>query len=45
MLNNGRHRKGPKGKMTFQLVTLVYNASKLVVDRINSRKNQKVIAS
>lgn len=33
-LNNVRHRKGKKAKLHFDLVTLVYNASKLAVDRI-----------
>lgn len=33
-LNNVRHRTGKKAKLHFQLVTLVYNASKLAVDRI-----------
>ncbi|MEK5067667.1 IS1182 family transposase [Sporosarcina sp. FSL K6-1508] len=33
-LNNVRHRTGKKAKLHFQLVTLVYNASKLATDRI-----------
>lgn len=33
-LNNVRHRKGKKAKLHFDLITLVYNASKLAVDRI-----------
>ena len=33
-LNNVRHRTGNKAKLHFQLVTLVYNASKLATDRI-----------
>jgi len=33
-LNNVRHRTGKKAKLHFQLVTLVYNASKLAADRI-----------
>ena len=33
-LNNLRHRNGNKAKLHFQLVTLVYNASKLATDRI-----------
>lgn len=33
-LNNVRHRTGKKAKLHFQLVTLVYNASKVAVDRI-----------
>lgn len=34
-LNNVRHRTGNKAKFHFGLITLVYNASKLAVDRIN----------
>lgn len=34
-LNNVRHRTGKKAKMHFNLVTLIYNACKLAVDRIN----------
>ena len=33
-LNNVRHRNGKKAKLHFQLVTLVYNTSKLATDRI-----------
>lgn len=33
-LNNVRHRTGKKANLHFNLVTLVYNASKLAVDRI-----------
>lgn len=41
-LNNVRHRTGKKAKFHFGLVTLVYNASKLAVDRINNElKNQQ----
>lgn len=36
-LNNVRHRKGRKAKLHFDLVTLVYNASKLAADRINQQ--------
>ncbi|MBD8068116.1 transposase [Bacillus sp. PS06] len=36
-LNNIRHRTGKKAKLHFNLVTLVYNASKLAVDRINKQ--------
>ncbi|SIT00154.1 IS5/IS1182 family transposase [Salimicrobium salexigens] len=45
MLNNVRQRTGPKAKMHFQLVTLVYNASKLAVDRLTSTMDQKITAS
>ncbi|MBK3496465.1 transposase [Viridibacillus sp. YIM B01967] len=34
-LNNVRHRSGKKEKCHFQLITLIYNASKLAVHRIN----------
>lgn len=34
-LNNIRHRTGRKAKVHFDLVTIVYNASKLACDRIN----------
>lgn len=42
-LNNVRYRTGKRAKVHFELVTLVYNASKLAVDRIrkeleNSKK-------
>lgn len=33
-LNNVRHRKGKKEKLYLDLITLVYNASKLAADRI-----------
>ena len=36
-LNKVRHRTGKKAKLHFGLVTLVYNASKLAVDRINKQ--------
>lgn len=36
-LNNVRHRSGKKANLHFNLVTLVYNASKLAVDRINKQ--------
>lgn len=34
-LNNVRHRTGRKSKLHFQLVTFIYNACKLAVDRMN----------
>ncbi|TKI63269.1 transposase [Lysinibacillus mangiferihumi] len=34
-LNNVRHRTGKKAKLHFNLVTFIYNACKLAVDRIN----------
>ncbi|WP_071461520.1 IS5/IS1182 family transposase [Bacillus massilinigeriensis] len=36
-LNNVRHRTGRKAKLHFDLVTLVYNASKLAADRMNQQ--------
>ncbi len=48
-LNNVRYRTGKRAKVHFDLVTLVYNASKLAVDRIrkeldDKKKTQKVVA-
>lgn len=40
-LNNVRHRTGKKAKLHFQLVMLVYNASKLAVDRIKIAMEQE----
>ncbi|WP_318618369.1 transposase [Sporosarcina sp. YIM B06819] len=34
-LNNVRHRTGEKAKLHFNLVTFIYNACKLAVDRMN----------
>lgn len=39
-LKNARYRTGKKAKVHFDLVTLVYNASKLAVDRINQKMNK-----
>ncbi|KGR76752.1 hypothetical protein CD30_20040 [Ureibacillus massiliensis 4400831 = CIP 108448 = CCUG 49529] len=36
-LKNVRHRTGIKGKLHFNLVTFIYNACKLAVDRINAQ--------
>lgn len=36
-LNNVRYRTGKRAKVHFDLVTLVYNASKLAADRINAK--------
>ncbi|MCM3735211.1 transposase [Bacillus cytotoxicus] len=36
-LKNVRYRSGKRAKVHFDLVTLVYNASKLAVDRINQK--------
>ena len=40
-LNNVRHRTGKKAKFHFQLVTTVYNASKLATDRIRVHLKQQ----
>ncbi|WP_371862315.1 hypothetical protein [Weizmannia acidilactici] len=39
-LNNVRYRTGKRAKVHFDLVTLIYNASKLAADRINAMLNQ-----
>ncbi|KOY80634.1 transposase, partial [Lysinibacillus macroides] len=36
-LNNVRHKTGRKAKLHFNLVTFIYNACKLAVDRMNVR--------
>ncbi|MBD8004864.1 transposase [Bacillus norwichensis] len=41
-LNNVRHRTGKKAKLHFQLVTLVYNASRLATDRIRKMKAEQI---
>lgn len=43
-LNNVRYRTGKKAKVHFDLVTLVYNASKLAADRLNQMLNQQQVA-
>ncbi|BAB03994.1 IS1182-like element IS656 family transposase [Halalkalibacterium halodurans] len=43
-LNNVRHRSGKRAKVHFDLVTLVYNASKLAVDRIRTSHQQQQAA-
>ncbi len=40
-LNNVRYRTGKRAKVHFDLVTLVYNASKLASDRIKASLNQQ----
>lgn len=40
-LNNVRYRTGKRAKVHFDLITLIYNASKLAVDRINVLLNQQ----
>lgn len=43
-LNNVRYRTGKRAKVHFDLVTLVYNASKLAADCINALVNQQQAA-
>ena len=43
-LNNVRYRTGKRAKVHFDIVTLVYNASKLAADRINAMLNQQQAA-
>jgi len=43
-LDNVRYRTGERAKVHFDLVTLVYNASKLAADRINAQLNQQQTA-
>jgi len=43
-LNNVRYRTGKRAKVHFDMVTLVYNASKLAADRINTQLNQQQVA-
>ena len=40
-LNNVRYRTGKRAKIHFDMVTLVYNASKLAADRIYAQLNQQ----
>lgn len=40
-LNNVRYRTGKRAKIHFDMVTLIYNASKLAADRINAQLNQQ----
>lgn len=39
-LNNIRYRTGKRAKIHFDMVALIYNASKLAADRINAQLNQ-----
>jgi transposase len=43
-LNNVRYRTGKKAKVHFDIVALVYNASKLTVDRMNIKLNKQLAA-
>ncbi|MFB7305541.1 MULTISPECIES: IS1182 family transposase [Bacillati] len=42
-LNNVRYRTGKRAKIHFDMVTLIYNASKLAADRINVQLNQQQV--
>ncbi len=44
-LNNVRHRTGRKAKLHFNLVTFIYNACKLAVDRLNAQLNKQNTAA
>lgn len=44
-LNQVRHRTGRKAKLHFQMVTFIYNACQLAVDRLNAQlSKQKLVA-
>ena len=43
-LNNVRYRTGKRAKIHFDMIILVYNASKLAADRINTQLNQQQVA-
>ncbi|WP_077300748.1 IS1182 family transposase [Virgibacillus pantothenticus] len=43
-LNHVRYRTGERAKVHFDMVTLIYNASKLAADRINAQFNQQQAA-
>lgn len=43
-LNNVRYRAGKRAKIHFDMVTLIYNASKLAADRINAQLMQQQAA-
>ena len=43
-LNNVRYRTGKRAKVHFDMVTLIYNASKLAADRISAQINQQQAA-
>ncbi|MEK4712606.1 hypothetical protein MKX62_07085 [Sporosarcina sp. FSL K6-5500] len=42
-MNNVRHPTGKKAKLHFQLVTLVYNASSLAMERIRVEMKHKTL--
>ena len=41
-LNNVRYRSGERANIHFDMATLIYNTSKLAVDRINSQLQRKI---
>ncbi|GAA0310814.1 hypothetical protein GCM10008924_30500 [Gracilibacillus halotolerans] len=43
-LNNVRYPTGKRAKIHFDMVTLIYNASKLAADRMNAMLNQQQVA-
>nr|WP_280953324.1 transposase [Virgibacillus natechei] len=43
-LNNVRYRTGKRAKIHFDMVTLIYYASKLSADRMNAQLNQQQAA-
>lgn len=43
-LNNVRYSTGKRAKVHFDMVTLIYNASKLAADRINAGLIQQSVA-
>ncbi|MDJ0330472.1 IS5/IS1182 family transposase, partial [Planococcus sp. S3-L1] len=44
-LNNVRHRTGKKAKVHFELVSLIYNASRLASDRLKVARNRTLAAA
>ncbi|WP_431027801.1 transposase [Lysinibacillus sp. LZ02] len=44
-LNNVRHRTGRKAKLHFNLVTFIYNACQLAIDRLNVQLTEQNIAA
>jgi transposase len=44
-LKNVRYRTGKKEKVHFDLITLVYNSTKLAVDRINKQMKEMKLAA
>ncbi|AIY06653.1 transposase [Planococcus sp. PAMC 21323] len=44
-MNNVRHRTGKKAKVHFELVSLIYNASRLASDRLKVARNRALAAA